>query len=238
MWRNYWTVAVRALAKNKTYSIINIAGLAIGMAACILILLYVRYEESYDRWLPNSENTYQLQAWYPNPRSGIPMFTQMSAYVSKDRIKKDFPQVERMGYIASSAPVILKDGQASIGQDYAIADDDFLKVVRLPMLSGTTLTAAQTVVLSQKEAIKRFGTDQVLGRTLTFVSAGVTRDFKVVGVFKDIPKNSHLKLAAIARTDLSRWTRPEELLSPIQRTTMCCARSTRRPRSGGVGRRR
>jgi len=205
MWRNYWTVAVRALAKSRTYSIINIAGLAIGMAACIMILLYVRYEKSYDDWLPNAENTYQLQAWYPNPRSGIPMFTQMSAYVSKDRIKKDFPQVERMGYIASSAPVVLKDGQASIGQDYAIADDDFLKVVRLPMLSGTTLTAAQTIVLSQKEAIKRFGTDQVLGRTLTFVSAGVTRDFKVVGVFKDIPKNSHLKLAAIARVDFNSY---------------------------------
>ena len=68
MWRNYWTVAVRALAKSKTYSIINIAGLAIGMAACIMILLYIRYEQSYDKWLPDVENTYQLQAWYPHPQ--------------------------------------------------------------------------------------------------------------------------------------------------------------------------
>ena len=52
MWRNYWTVAIRALAKNRTYSIINIAGLAIGIAACIMILLYIRYEESFDKWLP------------------------------------------------------------------------------------------------------------------------------------------------------------------------------------------
>ena len=89
MWRNYWTVAVRALAKSKTYSVINIAGLAIGMAACILILLYVRYENSYDKWLPDADNTYQLQAWYPNPKTGIPLFSQMSAYVTKDRIKKD-----------------------------------------------------------------------------------------------------------------------------------------------------
>ena len=63
MWRNYWTVAVRALAKNRTYSIINIAGLAIGMAACVMILLYIRYEESYDKWLPDVENTYQFQSW-------------------------------------------------------------------------------------------------------------------------------------------------------------------------------
>ena len=75
MWRNYWTVAVRALAKSKTYSIINIAGLAIGMAACILILLYIQYEQSYDKWLPDVENTYQFQAWYPHPTDGEPTFS-------------------------------------------------------------------------------------------------------------------------------------------------------------------
>src|SRR5688500_4618759 len=95
MWRNYWTVAVRALAKSKTYSIINIAGLAIGMAACIMILLYVRYERSYDHWLPDAENTYQFQAWYPTPDEGAPLFSQMTAYVTKGRIRKDFAQVER-----------------------------------------------------------------------------------------------------------------------------------------------
>src|SRR4051812_20911259 len=180
MWRNYWTVAVRALAKSKTYSIINIAGLAIGMAACILILLYVRYENSYDKWLPDAENTYELQAWYPNPKSGIPIFSQMSAYVTKDRIKKDFPQVERVGYVLSGEPVVLKDGQASPGKNYLTADDDFLKVVKLPMVAGTTLTSAQTATVSRSEAIKRFGTDQVLGRTLTVVAKGVSRDFKIV----------------------------------------------------------
>ena len=72
MWRNYWTVAVRALAKSRTYSIINIAGLAIGMAACIMILLYIHYEQSYDKWLPDVENTYQFQAWYPHPKDGEP----------------------------------------------------------------------------------------------------------------------------------------------------------------------
>src|SRR5690348_6065272 len=99
MWRNYWTVAVRALAKSKTYSIINIAGLAIGMAACVMILLYVRYEQSYDNWLPNAANTYQFQAWYPHPKEGDPMLSQMSAYVSKAAIQKDFPQIERAGYL-------------------------------------------------------------------------------------------------------------------------------------------
>ncbi len=203
MWRNYWTVAVRTLAKNKTYSLINIAGLAIGMAACILILLYVQYENSYDSWLPDAENTYQFEAWYPNPKSGLPLFSQMSAYVTKERIKKDFPQVERVGYILSGSPVILQDGQATLGDNYVTADDDFLKVVKLPMVSGTTLTSAQTAVLSQSEAIKRFGTDHVVGRTLTIVRRSFTGDFKIVGVFKDIPKNSHMKLNGILRADFN-----------------------------------
>jgi putative ABC transport system permease protein len=205
MWRNYWTVAVRALAKSKTYSVINIAGLAIGMAACILILLYVRYENSYEKWLPDAENTYQFQAWYPNPKTGIPLFSQMSAYITKDRIKKDFPQVERVGYLLSGTPVILKDGQSSFGENYGTTDDDFLKVVKLPMVSGATLTSPGTAVLSQTEAIKRFGTDQVLGRTLSTVAKGKQRDYRIVGIFKDIPKNSHMKLNAILRTDFNSY---------------------------------
>src|SRR3982751_3484700 len=96
MWRNYWTVAVRALAKNRTYSIINIAGLAIGMAACIMILLYINYEQSYDKWLPDVENTYELQSWYPHPKDQPPGFFQMGTYVAQPSIKKDFPQVERL----------------------------------------------------------------------------------------------------------------------------------------------
>ena len=214
MLRNYWTVAVRALAKSKTYSFINIAGLAIGMAACIMILLYVRYEQSYDNWLPNSENTYQLQAWYPHPHMGDPLFSQMSAYVSKGAITKDFPQVEKAGYILSASPVILKNGQASSAEDYVFTNDDFLKVVELPLVSGTTLPADQTAVLSQSEAIKRFGTDKVTGRTITAVSRGVSHDYKITGVFKDLPKNSHLKLNGILRTDFnSYWADSPEFMT-------------------------
>jgi len=146
MWRNYWTVAVRALAKNRTYSIINIAGLAIGMAACIMILLYIRYEESYDTWLPDVENTYQLQAWYPHPKDGEPTFLQMSAYVSKGRVQKDFPQITRTVYVGDNEPVLVKAGQAYSTKKWLFADDDFLKVVNLPLLQGTTLTAPQTAV--------------------------------------------------------------------------------------------
>jgi putative ABC transport system permease protein len=201
MWRNYWTVAVRALAKSRTYSIINIAGLAIGMAACIMILLYIQYEQSYDSWLPDVQDTYQLQTWTPHPKDGPPKFEQMTTYSSEAAIKKDYPEVEHAAYLQDSNPVLIKDGQAYSTTGWMFTDDDFLKAVSLPLIAGTTLTQPQTAVVTQSEAIKRFGTDQVVGRTLTFISRGVKRDFKINGVIRDVPKNSSLKLSAIMRLD-------------------------------------
>jgi putative ABC transport system permease protein len=205
MWRNYWTVAVRALAKSRTYSVINIAGLAIGMAACVMILLYINYERSYDKWLPDVENTYQLQAWYPHPKDSEPAFLQMSAYVTKGAILKDFPQVTHAVYALSSAPVFMKDGQATPTENYLVTDDDFLKVVSLPLVAGTTLPAADTAVVTQEEAIKRYGTDQVVGRTLSVISKGVTHDFKITGVLRNVPKNSSMKINAILRVDFNNY---------------------------------
>jgi putative ABC transport system permease protein len=205
MWRNYWTVAVRALAKSRTYSVINIAGLAIGMAACILILLYIQYEQSYDKWVPDVQNTYELQSWYPHPKDQPPGFFQMGTYVAQTFIKKDFPQVERTAYIQDNGPVFLKDGQAQSTKNWMFTNDDFLKVVNLPLIAGTTLPAPQTAVLTQSEAIKRFGTDQVIGRTFTIISRGVRRDFRITGVLKDLPKNSSLKIDALLRLDFNAF---------------------------------
>jgi putative ABC transport system permease protein len=205
MWRNYWTVAVRALAKSKTYSVINIAGLATGMAACIMILLYINYEQSYDKWLPDVQNTYQLQAWYAHPKDGPPAYLQMSAYVSKERIKKDFPQVQSAVYVQDNEPVFIKDGQASATKNWLFADDDFLKTVNLPLLAGTTLTAPETAVITQREAIKRFGTDNVVGQTMTIITRGVKHDLKITGLLKDVPKDSSLKIDAVLRLDFNQF---------------------------------
>ena len=205
MWRNYWTVAVRALAKNKTYSVINIAGLAIGMAACIMILLYIRYEQSYDKWLPDVQNTYELQSWYPHPKDQPPGFFQMGTYVAQPFVKKDFPQVERVAYIQDNNPVLLKDGQAQATKGWMFTNDDFLKVVNLPLLTGTSLTAPETAVITQAEAIKRFGTDQVVGRTMTIITRGKKHDLKITGLLKTLPKNSSLKIDSIIRLDFNAF---------------------------------
>ena len=142
---------------------INIAGLAIGMAACIMILLYVRYENSYDNWLPDADNTYQFQAWYPNPQSGIPLFGQMSAYVTKDRVKKDFPQVERVGYLLSGQPVIMKDGQSSFGDDYGYHGRRFPQGREAADAVRHDPDFGWHCGLSQSEAIRRSAQTRFLG---------------------------------------------------------------------------
>ncbi len=212
MWRNYVTVGVRALAKNRTYSFITIFGLAIGMAACLMILLFVRYEFSYDKWIPGVKDSYQFESWYKaDGQGGEDAQLQMTSYVAGQRLKKDFSQVENAVYALSSTPVFFKDGQASPTRDFLIVDGDFLDVVKLPLLRGDPKTLAQinTAVLTREEAIKRYGTDDVVGKTLTIITKGVKRDFRIGAVMRDLPKNTHLKISTIVRVDFPSYLAKE-----------------------------
>jgi putative ABC transport system permease protein len=207
MWRNYMTVGVRALVKNRTYAFINIFGLAIGLAACLMLLLYVRYETSYDAWLPNAENTYQFQSHYRSRQTGEEMHLQMTAYVAGQRLKADFPQVEHSVYAMSSGPVILRGGEALSTEDVLLVDNLFFDVLRFPLAAGNPATAlAQTnsAVMTQSEARRTFGTENVVGRTLTMVTRGVATDYRITGVARDLPHNSHVRFSIVARIDFAR----------------------------------
>jgi len=203
MLRNYLTVGLRALTKNRIYAAINLLGLAIGMAACLMILLFIRYETSYDRWIPDANRTFQFQTWLPHPSQGEPLFLQMASYVTKERMEKDFPGIERAVYMLGSQPVISKDGQVATADDYVAVNDDFLAVVSLPLLRGQrdALSRNDTAVLTQSEAIKRFGSDDIVGKTLSLIQKGKLHDYRITGILKDLPKNSHMKISAIVRRD-------------------------------------
>jgi putative ABC transport system permease protein len=203
MWRNYLNVGIRSLAKNKAYSIINIAGLAIGMAACLMILLYVRYEMSYDRQIQGSENIYQFQSWYKSDDTGEENKLQMTPYAAGKALKKDFPQIESEVYVQRIEPVFVKDGQASSTEDFMFTDGNFLEVMPLPIAKGSPnpLATANSVVVTRAEAVKRYGTEDVVGQTMSVISKGVTRDFRITAVLEDLPKNSHIRATAIARLD-------------------------------------
>ncbi len=108
MWRNYMTVGLRALAKNKTYAFINIFGLGVGLAACLMLLIYVRYETSYDRWLPDAERVYQVQAIDVSQDSGEAVAQQGAHGVITESLADDFPQIEAISRVALVEPVFLR----------------------------------------------------------------------------------------------------------------------------------
>jgi putative ABC transport system permease protein len=205
MWRNYLTVGVRALAKNRTYAFINIVGLAIGMAACLMILLFVRYEMSYDGWMPGAERAYQFQAWYePSESGGEEMKLQMTEFVSRDALVKDFPQIEKAVYVCACGAVIKQDGRASFADRFNFVDGNLFDILPLPFAKGdpkSALDNPNSLVLTEEEATRRFGSSDPIGKTLTLVAQGRSWDYKVTGVLKDLPKNSHLDLGVVARFD-------------------------------------
>jgi len=203
MLRNYLVVSFRALTKSRAYAVINVLGLAIGMAACLLILLYVRYERTYDRWIPGGADTYQLQTWYDGFETGNRVYGQMSAYVAGTALRKDFPQIQALVYMLGSSPVLYKDGEGQMTENYRYVDGNFLDAVDLPLLRGdkSALSRLDTMLVTQSEAVARFGTDDVIGRVVTLIIKGQRRDFRIVGVLKDLPRNSSLKINALMHTD-------------------------------------
>jgi putative ABC transport system permease protein len=205
MWRNYLTVGVRALAKNKTYAFINIFGLALGLAACLLILLYVRYERSYDAWMPGADRAFQLQDYYKaTPNGGEEMALQMTSYASGKALVKDFPQIENAVYVSSSAATILQKGEPSAPEHFNFVSGNLFDILQMPFVKGnraTALSRPNSVVLSETEAAIRFPNHEAMGQTLTLVSKGKAADYTVTGVMRDLPKNSHLDLGIVARFD-------------------------------------
>ena len=205
MIRNYLTVGLRALAKNKTYAFINIVGLALGLAAAVLILLYVRYEMNYDAALPGADRAFQFQTYYKADKKGteeMPM--QMTEFVAGRALAKDFPQIEKIVYVKSEQPVVLQDGVAKVTDEVRIVDSNIFDVLQFPFVRGNpahVLDDTHSLAISESEAIRRFGTINVVGKTLTLGLNNGNVDYRITGVFKDTPKNSQFAANIVARVD-------------------------------------
>ncbi|HEV2567604.1 ABC transporter permease [Sphingomonas sp.] len=201
MWGNYLTLGFRSLMKNGTYAFINIAGLALGLAACLLLLLYVRYETSYDAWLPDAERVYQLQSVNTDPETGRVTVSQGSHGVVAAPLKKDFPQIE-YAVRADVSQLVLTRGADPVFADVWMTEPDFFQILRLPFLRGdpaTALNDANALVLSRSEAIRLFGSLDVVGQTITNVRRGKKIEKRITGVFENLPKNSHLDIKNVGR---------------------------------------
>jgi putative ABC transport system permease protein len=207
MWRNYLTVGIRALAKNKAYAAINIVGLALGLAACVLILLYVRYETSYDDWMAEADQAFQLQTFYKATEAGgEEMKLQASGIVAGRALLKDFPQqVEKLVWVRSFAPIVIQDGRAGEIENLRMADGNLFEILKVPFVRGSgkaALPDTHSIALSESEAKRRFGDADPIGKTLTIVDNTGDVDYRVTGVFKDFPKNTSFPANAVARFDM------------------------------------
>ncbi|MEA3010274.1 MAG: putative transport system permease protein [Sphingomonadales bacterium] len=209
MWRNYLAVALRTLTRNRAFALINIAGLALGLAACLLILLYIRHERSYDSWLPDHDRIFQVQATWHEPGQPITR-SQHSPFPVREQFAAGFPQVEALTVVASGKTVMMKDGQP-IFLDAASVDPSFFDIFKLDFVDGSAARAlpnVRSVVLTQSEAIRQLGTTKAVGRTITFGAGAGRMDYAVTGVIRDLPRNSSLKLGVLYRynpADYDSW---------------------------------
>jgi putative ABC transport system permease protein len=201
MWRNYLVTGLRALTKNRTYAFINIFGLALGLAACLLILLYVRYETSYDKWLPDAERVYQLQSINTDPETGERTVLQAAHGAAAEPLAKDFPQIEAITRVEGVEPVLMRDGQATFAPMF-LADENFFDIIPLTFIRGdraTALKGTDSLVVSRTEALERFGGLDIVGQTVTSIRRGEQTDLRITGVFEDIPRNSHMDFKLVGR---------------------------------------
>jgi putative ABC transport system permease protein len=157
---------------------------------------------------PNADRTYQLQQSSIDQESGNVFRFQGSAWVAGERLSKDFPQVEKVVYLMQGSPRIVQNGQSSVGEDVGFADGNLFEIVELPFIRGdrrNALAKPGDLVLTREEAVKRFGTVEVLGRTLTFMRDQAPNDYRITGVIENLPRNSHMALSMVARIDFKSY---------------------------------
>ncbi len=198
MFKNYFKTALRNLLKNKTFSAINIVGLAIGMAVCIIIMLFVTYERSFDNF--HTKNIYRLnevqkfEGMVASQKVGLSMFNMGPT------IKNDFPEVKNFTRIHWTNKYQMTAGEKRIffSESYFV-DSTFLQMFDFKLLKGNRATALQkpnSAILTQASAEKLFGKEDPIGKTITHYG-GDTTSFVVTGILENVPQNSQLQFDAL-----------------------------------------
>ncbi|NJC35220.1 putative ABC transport system permease protein [Sphingomonas jejuensis] len=202
MWRNYATVAFRSLAKNRTYAVINIVGLAIGIAACLLILLYVRDQTSFDRFVGEHERVFQLQATNTDTETGSSETIQNTPYAVVHALAKDFDAIESFAYTHNDQPVIRDRTGAPVQETIMEVEPAFFWIFKIPFIHGDPRTALKdpnSVAIDESTARAMFGTDAAVGRTITQLSSEGPSDYRVSAVYADLPRSSHQAFGIVRR---------------------------------------
>ncbi|MEP9403152.1 ABC transporter permease [Sphingomonas silueang] len=189
----------RSLTRHKLYAALNIGGLAVGIAVFLILGLYVRFETSFEKWLPDHDKTYVVQTVWTipeSPASGAYPYTMGGLL---DQMREDFPGVVGTRYRGGeNAGSVVRGGRA-VADAVAMVDPSFFAVFRLPMARGdaaTALAQPTSVVISETVAKRYFGETDPIGQPLT-VAMDSTNNYRVTGVFRDLPTTSDFKLGVL-----------------------------------------
>jgi predicted permease len=192
MIKNYLKIAWRNLIKNKAHTFINIAGLSVGLACSLLILLWVQNELSIDAYHKNGDRLYSVyeRQYYDNKVHG----QYGTPGVLADELKKQIPEIEAASNLIYGDEYTFQVGDKILKMNGADAGDDFFKMLSVPLLQGNAQTALNSPVslaISRKMAVAFFGSPQAaIGKTIRYENK---KNFKVTGVFEDLPKTSSQK---------------------------------------------
>jgi len=186
--RNYSKTISRNFLRSKTFSFVNITGLAIGMASALIILLWARNEMSYDLFHEKKDRIYQVLS--RGSFDGKPAIWPNTPMVMGPVLKKEYPQVEEMTRMNWVGAFVLSNGDKHLQTQGYLVDTGFLRIFSYPLLQGdprTALNNPHSIILTETSARKLFGTTDVLGVTMRVDSVP---DFTVTGVLKDMPSNT------------------------------------------------
>ncbi len=196
MFKNYLVTAWRNLRRYKGYSLINIIGLAIGLAACLLILLWVRDELRYDRYHEKADRIFRVVEF--GEIGGVPEKFALVPYRAAPAFASEIPEVESYVRLLRGTPLATVDGRKFDLKDVYFTDPDFFGIFSHAFLAGdpaTSLASPGALVLTEDTARRLFGRTDVLGRTVNFNN---DYDLTVTGVMRDVPANSHFRFTGLA----------------------------------------
>ena len=192
MIRNYLIIALRNMNRQKAYSFINISGLAVGIAACILILLYVQNELSYDKHLEDHDRIFRVSRSWNNADGKVNLHLGHLAPPFSPLLKLDYEgTIEESVRLLNFNPMIKSEEKEFEEDGFFFADPEFLAMFSWNMLHGdpaTCLKDPYSIVLTRDMATKYFGDQDAMGKTLNFSNEV---DLKVTGIIDNIPQNSH-----------------------------------------------
>src|SRR6185295_9440186 len=195
MFKNYLKSTWRNLARNKIYALINIAGLSIGLACAMLIILYVKDEVSFDRFHANVSNIYRIVTQGVDKDGHKGRKDPNTGYLQGPRFSQNIPEIKSFVRVQSGNESI-KNGTEVKDQDLLLVDSTFFDIFSFPLISGNRHTCLKdpfSVVLSEDAAKKQFGTTDVIGKIVMLKDDSVFVPHKVTAIAKKSPQNSSIK---------------------------------------------